>query len=457
MWLLDDVIAAVASAPGAGCRGIVRVAGPGVRSLVEGMIGPRANNPAGEPFATRATRLDTKLNVQGLSTPLPAALFVWPDSRSYTGQPSVEIHTIGSPPILNAIVEDLVRRGARVARPGEFTLRAFLSGKIDLVQAEAVLGVIDADSTTQLQQALMQLAGGISSKIRELREKLLIDLADLEAGLDFVEEDIEFVDRAAMTARLEQAVDWLEKLEEHAKSRGQTTGRQTVVLAGLPNAGKSTLFNALATRDAAIVSSVAGTTRDWLTTTIDLDGYEVELVDTAGAESATDEISADAQAARTERLQQADLVIWCAAADLTIEEIRQETDVRNEVFSASKLCIGVVTKIDRGASLAVGVLNVSAVTGEGLGELKSVVKRSLQELAGDDGELLTSTLARCSESLSRAREALARAADFSRSHRGEELVASELRRGLEALGEIAGVVYTDDLLDRIFSRFCIGK
>ena len=116
MWLLDDVIAAVASAPGAGRRGIVRVAGPGVQSIVEGMIGRRANDSAGEPFATRATRLETMLNVQGLSTPLPAALFVWPDSRSYTGQPTIEIHSVGSPPILNAIVEDLVRRGARVAR-----------------------------------------------------------------------------------------------------------------------------------------------------------------------------------------------------------------------------------------------------------------------------------------------------------------------------------------------------
>lgn len=457
MWVLDDVIAAVASAPGPGRRGIVRVAGPDVQSVVEAMVHEGLGSYRENRPITRATRFEVTLDVHGLSTPLPAALLIWPDHRSYAGQPTVEIHTIGSPPILNAIVEDLVRRGARVARPGEFTLRAFLAGKIDLVQAEAVLGVIDADSTEQLQQALTQLAGGVSSKIRELRELLLIDLADLEAGLDFVEEDIEFVDREAMTSRLDAGVGLLARLEEHSRSRGRTTGRKSVVLAGLPNAGKSTLFNALAGREAAVVTAVAGTTRDWLTVTVDLGGVTIELVDTAGAEESVDLISTDAQNARIERLKQADVVVWCTAADSSDEQFQRDVAARHEAFFALERIVAVATKSDRRESSPFAVISVSALTGSGLSELRELLQKWLEGLASDRGELLSSTLARCGESLSLARESLTRAAEFSRNHGGDELVAFELRRSLEALGEIAGVVYTDDLLDRIFSRFCIGK
>jgi len=452
MWLLDDVIAAVASAPGPGRRGIVRASGPGVQSVVSGILAESDNRL----HPGRATRFETTLKVGGLSTPLPAAVCVWPDHRSYTGQPTIEIHTLSSPPVLNAVVEDLVGRGARVARPGEFTLRAFLAGKIDLVQAEAVLGVIDADSTTQLQQALTQLAGGVSAHMRALREQLLIDLADLEAGLDFVEEDIEFVDREAMTARLDQAVEWLAHLKEHSRSRGQTTGRKSVVLAGLPNAGKSTLFNALAGRSAAVVSPVAGTTRDWLTAPIDLDGMPVEIVDTAGAEEGIDAISTDAQLARRERIEQADVVLWCTAADATPEERRQNESLRQALGDRPGELLDVFTKSDVVPTGIKGAISVSAATRSGLEQLRTALRARLTS-GGDRGELLSTTLARCTESLALASEALERAARFSRSHGGEELVAFELRRGLESLGEIAGVVYTDDLLDRIFSRFCIGK
>ncbi len=456
MWVLDDVIAAVASAPGAARRGIVRASGPGVQSVIAQILDSPAGQPHIDLHPPRATRVTARLCIGGLSTPLPASLFLWPDHRSYAGQPTVEIHTIGSPPILNAIVEELVRRGARVARPGEFTLRAFLAGKIDLVQAEAVLGVIDADSPRQLQQALTQLAGGVSSQIRNLREQLLIDLADLEAGLDFVEEDIEFVDRAAMTARLQSAVDWLTQLAEFSASRGQSTGRKMIVLAGLPNAGKSTLFNALAGRDAAVVSPIAGTTRDWLTATVDIGGQLVDLVDTAGAEQADSEISSAAQRGRREQVQQADLVVWCEAENATDLERQQNSAAVRALELPESRVLTIRTKCDLSSSSESG-LRVSAATGAGLSELKTTLALHLATSAVDRGELISSTLARCAASLDLARNALGEAARFSSSSGGEELVAFELRRGLEALGEIAGVVYTDDLLDRIFSRFCIGK
>ncbi len=316
--------------------------------------------------------------------------------------------------------------------------------------------MIDADSSERLQQALAQLAGGVSGRIRELREQLLIDLADLEAGLDFVEEDIEFVDRAAMTARLETGVAWLRQLEDQAQRRGQTTGRKSIVLAGLPNAGKSTLFNALVRRDAAVVSAIAGTTRDWLTEPVEHRGLTVDLIDTAGAEEGDDDISAEAQSARRDRLREADLVVWCTAADLPAAQIPADTAAHEAARSIARRLLQVITRQDLSPAVRPAALAVSARTGEGMDLLKDELWQLLSEASGGD-ELITTTLARCSESLGAAREALERAAGFSASREGEELVAFELRRGLEALGEIAGVIYTDDLLDRIFSRFCIGK
>jgi tRNA modification GTPase len=263
-----------------------------------------------------------------------------------------------------------------------------------------------------------------------------------------------------MTRRLEQGVAWLSQLEEHARSRGRTTGRKTIVLAGLPNAGKSTLFNALAGRDVAMVSAAAGTTRDWLAATIDLDGQPVDLVDTAGAEENDHAINRDAQLLRLERMRQADVVLWCTAADANPDDQDRDRQLRQGHATHSTIPLRhlfqVVTKSDAMTEGDPAFLSVSARTGAGLRELKSRLREALA-VGADGSELLTSTLARCGESLGLARESLGRAAEFSAKTAGEELVAHELRRGLEALGEIAGVVYTDDLLDRIFSRFCIGK
>ena len=209
-----------------------------------------------------------------------------------------------------------VRGRSTASTPGEFTLRAFLAGRLDLLQAEAVLGVIDAEDHAQLQTALEQLAGGLSGRIGELREQLLLHLADLEAGLDFVDEDLDFVSRDILRERLEEGIARLDTLIAQAERRMTLSGRRQVVLAGLPNAGKSTLFNALAGRAAAIVSPMRGTTRDVLSAEVGLDGVVITLWDTAGWDDPASAIDAAAGDVRLDRLERADLVIWCTAADL---------------------------------------------------------------------------------------------------------------------------------------------
>jgi tRNA modification GTPase len=317
---LDDTITALASAPGVSGRGIVRVSGGDVRRVLEQHFTPRD----GERW-TKATRAERHVGEWRLAVDvpwddapfqnglrLPVEVGLWPTKRSYTGQPLAELHLIGSPPLLEAVLTQLCRSGCRAARPGEFTLRAFLAGRLDLLQAEAVLGVIDAADHVELEQALQQLAGGISQRMGTLRADLLDLLADLEAGLDFVDEDIEFVSREQLLSRVAAAQRTIAELCDQASRRLQSSARPRVVLAGLPNAGKSTLLNALTGQSAALVSEVSGTTRDYLCVPLDRDGLHVDLIDTAGWDSKTSGIDAVAQQRRHEQWQHADLIVWCS-------------------------------------------------------------------------------------------------------------------------------------------------
>jgi tRNA modification GTPase len=450
-FFLDDTIAALASAPGPAARGILRVSGPGVRRVVEGPFTPHEAD-AWQNVRT-AWRHPGTWRSASVPAPLPIELYLWPARRSYTGEPLAELHTVGSPPLLEAVLGDLFAAGSRPARPGEFTLRAFLSGRVDLVQAEAVLGVIDAQGQRELQAALEQLAGGLSGKIGGIRGDLLDLLAELEAGLDFTEEGIEFISRATLVERLQSARDSLQTLLDQAVDRMQSLARRRVVLAGLPNAGKSTLFNALAGQPLALVSPVRGTTRDYLCAELDWDGFPLELVDTAGWETDADPLLREALRLREDQLQRADLIVWCTAADAAPEGAH--------VFAseaAPRPVLQVATKADLLAPEArVGRLCVSAVSGSGLAELRAAVVSRLTHHDEAGGQLLGTTAARCRESLQGALAALDRTLELAAGHGGEEFLAMDVRDALAELGKITGAVYTDDILDRIFSKFCIGK
>ncbi|MGZ0169540.1 MAG: tRNA modification GTPase [Planctomycetales bacterium] len=459
---LDQTIAAVASAPGGAGRGIVRVSGGDALAMVAQIFEPS------ETALASASQISYRQSgaVRLPDFPLVQSdAWVWPTARSYTGQPMVELHLPGSPPLLERVLEILFQHGVRPARAGEFTLRAFLAGRMDLAQAEAVLGVIDADDHAELTTALNQLAGGLSGKLLELRSDLLELLADLEAGLDFVEDDIEFVSREEVMRRLQHGIDVVGQLEEQADGRMLADDQLRVVLAGLPNAGKSTLFNALSKSDDAIVSSVAGTTRDYLSAKVRCGELDVELIDTAGLDHSETGIEEVAQQLGGGQVGEADLVLWCSAIDFGQDDRVEDRLAFESVKSQHDRVVVIETRGDLaesdsgdvGSGSAEDSLVVSAVSGAGLDELRELIADTLSRSSQGERQFVGSTAARSRDSLRRSRESLQRAHGEADARLGDELVAFETRAGIETLGEIVGTIYTDDLLDQIFSRFCIGK
>jgi tRNA modification GTPase len=316
------------------------------------------------------------------------------------------------------------------------------------------MGVIDARDAAQLEAALQQLAGGLSNPITSLRDRLLDLVAHLEANLDFTEErDVEPVFRASLAQELTGAAESLEAITVQLSARERISGQPRVVLTGPPNAGKSRLFNALLGNDRAIVSPLAGTTRDYIAETCECEGLLVDLVDTAGLDAPSNAVTKGAQDLRAGQAAQADLLLECYSVETSPPPSRLE--------ATSALRIGVRTKADLAspepdASFDQGLISTSAVTGAGLPLLRSEIARLLLARDGDLGAFF-STGARCRGSLSRAAAALQSASQIILASGGDELVAFDLRLAAEELGAVVGAVVTDDILDRIFRRFCIGK
>jgi tRNA modification GTPase len=458
---LHDTIVAIASAPGGAARGIVRLSGPDAVRCVAASW----KNGDGAPLDEIAepTRVSGTISVAspGRSAPLvvPGDLLLWPDERSYTRQPSAEFHTLGSPPLLAAIVDELCRHGCRPAAPGEFTLRAFLGGRIDLTQAEAVMGVVGSRSRAELDGALDQLAGGLSRPLQRLREDLLAVLAELEAGLDFAEEPIEFIGREELRGRLERGARLVRATLDQLAARDRPADLPRVALVGPPNAGKSSLFNALVERFGAaggrswsIVSPTPGATRDYVTAVLNLNGVACELVDLAG-EDATAAAGGIARAAQQQAAGQrraADLQLRCAPIGGVAPGER-----RGEGLTAWD-AIDVATMLDQAPHRAAGVaLACSSLTGAGIDALAEEIRRRLAGQTGEGGAC-AATVARSAGSLREADRALAAAIELLDSS-GDELLAAEIRGALNAIGAVTGEVCADDVLDRVFSQFCIGK
>jgi tRNA modification GTPase len=437
----QDAIVALSTPPGPGARAIVRLSGPRSAALAAALFRLPGGPPSHRALVQGGVHLD------GVAAPLPADLYLWPAPHTYTGQEMAEIHTLSCAPLVELLVAQLLRAGARAARPGEFTLRAFLAGKLDLTRAEAVLAVIEAGDRDELKQALGQLAGGVARPMQALRDDLLNLLADVEAGLDFADEDVRFVDQKELLLRLGGALAQVTLLGRQLDRRGLGDRPFRVVLAGRPNAGKSSLFNVL-TGGRALVGPTPGTTRDYLIGRLDLGGVAVELVDAAGARPAADAVEEQAQALGREQAGRADLVLLCLPADAA-----RSAEEDALLSQPSPPVLAVATRCDLAAAPP-GLLAASAVTKAGLDALRGLLA---ERARARKAPALAPSLSRCRHHVEACLATLRRAHALVLEEDPPELLALELRGALEQLGEMAGAVYTDDLLDRIFSRFCIGK
>jgi tRNA modification GTPase len=446
-----DTIVAAATPPGRGGVGIVRISGPKAPELGAVIAGelPRARR------ATFARFLDVDRQ------PIDAGFILYfPAPGSYTGEHVVELHGHGGAVVVEALIARVVELGARRARPGEFTQRAFLNDKLDLAQAEAIADLIDAGSREAARAAMRSLQGEFSAMVQGLTEALVDLRTYVEAAIDFPEEEIDFLADRQLAQRLESIRDHFEAVEQSARQGRLLREGMTVVIAGRPNAGKSSLLNRLAGYDAAIVTAIAGTTRDVLRERIHIDGMPLHVLDTAGLREALDIVEeegirrAQAEMARADRvLFVVDLIEDPTAKAYQEERARLPHDVPvTLILNKCDLVPGVPL-----ADTIAGPprIALSAVTGQGIDTLRAHLKSCMGYHSLDAGTV--SARARHLDALTRARHHVDAAARELTERRAGELVAQELRDSQQALAEITGEFTSDDLLGRIFSSFCVGK
>lgn len=446
-----DTIVAAATAPGRGGIGIVRISGAKAPEIAAVLVGdlPQPRH------AIFARFMDAHRE------PIDAGLAIFfPAPHSYTGEHVLELHGHGGPLVLEALVVRVLELGARRALPGEFTQRAFLNNKLDLAQAEAIADLIDAGSREAARAAMRSLQGEFSSMVRGLTDAVVELRTYVEAAIDFPEEEIDFLADEQLTARFETVQAHFEGVEHCARQGKLLREGMTVVIAGRPNAGKSSLLNRLAGYDAAIVTPIPGTTRDIVRERIDIDGMPLHVLDTAGLRQGGDAVEEEGIRRAQVEMGRADRVLFVidsvadpAAAAFAEECSRLPSDVPvTLVFNKCDLTIGIPLADTYSGPPRV---NLSALTGEGLSALRSHLKLCMGFQTLDSGTV--SARQRHLDSLASARRRVDDAAELLRERRAGELVAEELRLAQQSLNEITGEFSSEDLLGRIFANFCIGK
>ncbi|MCP9441975.1 MAG: tRNA uridine-5-carboxymethylaminomethyl(34) synthesis GTPase MnmE [Nitrospira sp.] len=481
---VEDTICGIATPPGEGGIGIVRISGPDALAVASRVVRLRSRRELNALSSHRLYVTDIVRGAAGGCSGVPKhnggatqpeatevideGLVVWMKApHSYTGEDVVEIHCHGSRVVLRLVCEACVQSGARLAAPGEFTKRAFLNGRLDLSQAEAVLETIQASSEAALRMAQRNLRGELGLRVNQLRGRLLSLLCEVEAGIDFGEEDISFISRDRLMIALEETCADVEHMLGCAAMGRRLREGARVAIVGPPNVGKSSLLNVLLGEDRAIVTDVPGTTRDLIEESVVWDGVVVTLIDTAGVRETDDVVEQEGIKRTRLAVEQSDLVLYVRDASVREDCLDGSLPLP---FGKSPRLLLVFNKSDLVESDVVAeaadmmarrsgerAVITSARTGIGIDELRRAIREELALGVLDPREGVVFVNARHCQALERARTSLEEALDSIRSGRDAEFIAVDLRGASDALGEITGAITSDEILNQIFSTFCIGK
>lgn len=460
---MDTTICAPATPPGVGAIAVIRVSGRETFALMDKIFIPQARRKKVSDFPSHTVHLGHIVDGDEIIDEVLLTVFRAP--KSYTGQDVAEISCHGSRYIQSSILALLMKHGARMAQPGEFTLRAFLNGKLDLSQAEAVADLINAEARAAHQMALRQMRGGFSSEIHAMRQQLVDFVSLVELELDFPEEDVEFADRSQLLALLGSLRQNLQKLIQSFRIGNVIKHGVPVAIIGKPNVGKSTLLNALLNEERAIVSEIPGTTRDTIEDTLVLDGITFRFIDTAGLRESQDVIENLGIERTYEKINQARIVLYVFDVNETsLEEVMANLeDFRHHMEDPDKKFILVANKTDLLVEAPRHFANfvdletvfISAKRRQNTSVLTDLLVKSIKDMVVTDATVISS--ARHLEAITQAEKALARVESDIRAGLSADLLSSDIRTALHYLGEITGSITNEEILGNIFSKFCIGK
>ncbi len=443
-------IAAIATPPGRGGIGVIRLSGPRVKAIAQDLLG--------EVPVPRMATLRAFLGAGGEPIDTGLALY-FQAPASFTGEDILELHAHGGPTVLDMLLARVLELGANLAEPGEFSRRAFLNDKLDLAQAEAIADLIDAGSTEAARAALRSMRGEFSDAIRSLTEAVIETRMHVEAAIDFPEEEIDFLADSQLKGRLDRALALCSQIAAEARQGALLREGMTVVIAGKPNAGKSSLLNKLAGYGAAIVTDIPGTTRDILRERIDIDGMPLHVLDTAGLREHADIVEAEGIRRARSAMLEADRILY--VVDAAAKQAGAEIDEELRALPSNVPVTIVINKIDLTGAISRHEpsqpprIYLSAATNAGIDLLREHLKECVGYRGAGAGTL--SARRRHLDALARSQRHLMEAARHLVERRAGELMAEELRLAQQCLGEITGEFTSDDLLGRIFASFCIGK